>query len=219
MASHHNAHWYRSYTDRLANAAGNRYRCEIDEFPLNSLKESMAFAQQALRAVDGNENGAQGSDWQFWLYATWYPCSTILGYPPEVTWEVPTATLPASDPRRTNDPAKVIAKYGFDSSSGLAACYATFTPAAGAPSPVPDHGFRVLRDDPLFMAHGWPTQSWVADPLGLAANALPTSVNSAQWRRTQMPKETGTVTGKRRRDGLDMETVPATVVRVEPTPI
>lgn len=27
---------------------------------MNSLRESMAFAKQALRAVDGNENGAQG---------------------------------------------------------------------------------------------------------------------------------------------------------------
>lgn len=224
LGTHRNAHWYQSYNVRLGNAAGNRLRCEIDEFPLNSLKESMAFAKQALRAVDGNENGAQGNDWGYWLLATWYPCSTILGYAPPVTWEVPTATLPASDPRRTNDPAKVIAKYGFDSASGLAPCYATFTPGGGAQeSPVPDHGFRVLRDDPLFLAHNWPSQDWVPDPLGLAANARPTSVNSGQWRRTQMPEdgdkpvETAAATaGKRRREVVDAAMPPITAVRIDP---
>lgn len=206
LTSNRNAHWYRSYNDRLNNAAGNRLRCEIDEFPLNSLKESMAFAKQALRAVDGNENGAQGNDWGYWLQATWFPCSTILGQPPPITWEVPTGTLPASDPRRTNDAQKVIAKYGFDSTSGLAPCYATYTPAGAQESPVPDHGFRVLRDDPLFLAHNWPAQNWVPDPLGLAANARPTSVNSAQWRRTQMPEERAaeaTPLGKTRLQGDD----------------
>lgn len=42
-----------------------------------------------------------GNDWGYWLLATWYPCSTLLGAPPPVTWEVPTATLAASDGRRT----------------------------------------------------------------------------------------------------------------------
>jgi hypothetical protein len=31
-----------------------------DEFPMNSLQESRLWAKQALRAVDGNENGKQG---------------------------------------------------------------------------------------------------------------------------------------------------------------
>lgn len=95
LTTHRNAHWYGSYNNRLNNAAGNRLRCEIDEFPLNSLRESMAFAKQALRAVDGNENGAQGNDWGYWLLATWYPCSTLLGAPPPITWQV------ARSPRRT----------------------------------------------------------------------------------------------------------------------
>ena len=157
--SSRNAHWYRSFSNRLGNSAGNRLRCEIDEFPLNSLVESSNAAKQALRAVDGNENGAQGLDWQFWLQATWYPCSTLLGAPPAITWQVPTGTLPASDGRKTAAAGKVIPKYGFDSSSGLAPCYATYSAAAGAESPVPDHDFRVLYVDPWFLNHGWTPQN------------------------------------------------------------
>jgi hypothetical protein len=69
-------------------ASAGRYRCVTDKFPLNSLVESGGFAPQALRELDGNENGAQGRDWQLWLAAVWYPCSALLQAPPPVTWRI-----------------------------------------------------------------------------------------------------------------------------------
>ncbi|KAI0600742.1 glycoside hydrolase family 18 protein [Biscogniauxia sp. FL1348] len=200
LTSHHNAHWYRSFNNRLNNAAGNRLRCEIDEFPLNSLKESAVFAKQALRAIDGNENGAQGNDWGYWLLATWYPCSTVLGQPPPVTWAIDDSKLGASDGRKTAAADKVIAKYGFDSTSGLDACYATYTdPGSSSETPVPDHGFRVLRDDSLFNKHNWPQQNWAPDPVNVAAKDRPTSVASANWKRDVVAAETMAVPARRRR--------------------
>lgn len=55
-APDHNAIYRRSFG--MQN--GGRNRCEVDEFPLSSLKESVNFAQQALRSLDGAENGRQG---------------------------------------------------------------------------------------------------------------------------------------------------------------
>ncbi|GKT65401.1 hypothetical protein ColTof4_03835 [Colletotrichum tofieldiae] len=67
----------------------------------------------------------------------------------------------------------------------VAPCYATYTPAAGNPSTVSDHGFRVLSDDPLFQDHNWPAQTYREDPLTQANR--PTSVNSANWvKRTEV---------------------------------
>lgn len=42
---------------------GNRCRCELDEFPLDSLREA-GVLPQALRMLNGNENGRQGRDYQ-----------------------------------------------------------------------------------------------------------------------------------------------------------
>lgn len=80
---------------------------EIDEFPMNSLLESTVFAKQALRAIDGDENGRQGRDWQQWLTASWYPCSTLMGVPLPITWSIGNAVNP-SEPRRTGQPAHPI---------------------------------------------------------------------------------------------------------------
>lgn len=104
LLSSRNRHWYRSYAPP---AICQRYRCEIDEFPMNSLLESTVFAKQALRAIDGDENGRQGRDWQQWLTASWYPCSTLMGVPPPITWSIGNAVNP-SEPRRTGQPAHPI---------------------------------------------------------------------------------------------------------------
>ncbi len=86
---------------------GARCRCEVDEFTLDSLAESYQKAQ-ALRLLDGNESGRQGQDWQHFLNAEWYPCSTLLNSPPPVTWHI---GLPYSkDARVTTD--AFIPKYG-----------------------------------------------------------------------------------------------------------
>ena len=67
----------------------------------------------------------------------------------------------------------------FDSFSGKEPCYATYTPRVGADSGIPDHGFRVMTDDPLFEDHDWPEQTWHENPL--EQDTLPTNVDSANW--------------------------------------
>ncbi|OBT86815.1 hypothetical protein VE02_03931 [Pseudogymnoascus sp. 03VT05] len=84
----------------------------------------------------------------------------------------------------------------FDSSSGLDQCYATYTDTANAAeSPVPDHGFRVQTDDPLFLNYGWPKQNYSPDPA--TQNPRPTSVNSANWKRDIMYQTTVEVPARR----------------------
>ncbi|KAL2754188.1 glycoside hydrolase family 18 protein [Sodiomyces alcalophilus JCM 7366] len=183
-------HWYASYASR---STSGRYRCEIDEFPMANLADSAGMAKQALRAVDGDENGAQGQDFNQWLMAVWRPCSILLGTPPGITWSFDLSNLSPNDPRRTAAETEIIRKYGFDSTSGLEPCFATYTPGGGAqPSRVDDHGFRVLSDDPLFQNHTWPAQTWNEDPLTQATR--PTSVNSASWRRRDEMFEATTLT-------------------------
>jgi hypothetical protein len=93
---------------------GARCRCEVDEFPLDSLGESYQ-APQALRLLDGNENGRQGRDWQDFINAEWYPCSALLSSAPPVTWRI---GLPdATDPRRTTN--AFIPKYGVSIHSSI----------------------------------------------------------------------------------------------------
>jgi chitinase len=41
-----------------------RFRCEVDEFPLGSLKEGRQRGRQHVRFVNGQANGAQGMDIQ-----------------------------------------------------------------------------------------------------------------------------------------------------------
>lgn len=88
-----------------------------------NLQESAGMAKQALRAVDGGENGAQGEytsvrlrtktirstwrgthskletrllgqDFNQWLMATWTPCFSLMGIPPPITWWVPDPSIP-----------------------------------------------------------------------------------------------------------------------------
>jgi hypothetical protein len=73
----------------------------------------------------------------------------------------------------------------FDSSSGRAQCWATYTTPGGQSSVIRDHSFRVEsgpdHPDPMFGRFGWPRQAYSADPDGLAASVRPTDVVSAQW--------------------------------------
>lgn len=91
---------------------GNRCRCELDEFPLDSLREA-GVLPQALRMLNGNENGRQGRDYQDWLEAVWEPCSSLLQRPPPITWEI--GAIPANDARATSN--AIIPKYGVSKSS------------------------------------------------------------------------------------------------------
>ncbi|KAL8808894.1 MAG: hypothetical protein Q9200_003921, partial [Gallowayella weberi] len=170
-APNHNEIYRRSFGPQN----GGRYRCEVDEFPLNSLQESADFAQQALRSLDGAENGKQGQDWQFWLLAEWWPCSSLMNAPPPITWSIGDP-VGANDPRTAAAPAKTIARYGFDSVSGQAQCWPTYSLNGGPQTTIKDHGFRVGGDDPLFGA--WPSQNYRTLP---QASVHPTDVSSAAF--------------------------------------
>ncbi|KAH7093148.1 hypothetical protein FB567DRAFT_575909 [Paraphoma chrysanthemicola] len=165
------------------NYDGSRCRCEVAEFPLDSLGESYQAAQ-ALRLSDGNnKNGRQGRDWQDFINAEWFPCSFLLKSSPPVTWAIE-SPMNASDPRLTTN--AFIPKYGFDSASDRDQCWATYTLPRGQTSVISDHGFRGQSGpdfpDPMFaQSVGYPRQAYRVDPDGLAANARPTSVASAQW--------------------------------------
>ncbi|KAK4227287.1 hypothetical protein QBC38DRAFT_526934 [Podospora fimiseda] len=134
--------WRKSFGTRYSNGLnnGSRYRCEIDEFPMNSLEEAAKPNPQVVRAIDGNENGNQGNDFSHWLLATWYPCSRLLNKAPKITWAIATGTL-GSDARLTAAPNQIIRKYGFDSSSGATACYPTYTNAQNQETVVSDDAF------------------------------------------------------------------------------
>ncbi|KAH7384645.1 hypothetical protein BKA66DRAFT_608810 [Pyrenochaeta sp. MPI-SDFR-AT-0127] len=168
---------------------GSRCRCEVDEFPLDSLGESYQ-APQALRLLDGNENGRQGRDWQDFINAEWFPCSFLLNSAPPVTWRIGLPADPADARLTTN---AFIPKYGFDSASGRDQCWATYTSPGGQSSVISDHGFRVQSGpdfpDPMFAQYGWPRQAYSADPDGLAANSRPTNVASAQWVKKRWGEE------------------------------
>lgn len=40
-----------------------------------------------------------GQDFQFWLLAEWWPCSSLMKAPPPITWSI--GSVGANDPRRT----------------------------------------------------------------------------------------------------------------------
>ncbi len=136
-----NSHWYQSHNQRLNNAAGNRLRCEIDEFPLNSLMESRNFAKQALRASffffffsTATRTAPRATTGKYW--AAGYVVS-VLNSPrraPACHLGGAYRHAGASDGRVTAAAGGVIKKYGLTSSSGLArATQPIRTP--GAPSP------------------------------------------------------------------------------------
>ncbi|KAL8979214.1 MAG: hypothetical protein Q9205_005397 [Flavoplaca limonia] len=174
-AKDHNKEYRSSFGPPVS--GGGRNRCEIDEFPLGSLRESANYAAQALRALDGNENGKQGIDWQQWLLAEWYPCSTVLKAPPPITWSI--GDPPAGDSRTAAAPSKTIARYGFDSVSGKAQCWPTYSFGSGPQTVIRDHGFRVGHGDPLFSNGAWPAQGYKEAPRSAGGN--PTNVNSAAF--------------------------------------
>ncbi|KAL8887506.1 MAG: hypothetical protein Q9215_004928 [Flavoplaca cf. flavocitrina] len=174
-AKDHNKEYRSSFGPPVS--GGGRNRCEIDEFPLGSLRESANYAAQALRALDGNENGKQGIDWQQWLLAEWYPCSTVLKAPPPITWSI--GDPPAGDSRTAAAPSKTIARYGFDSVSGKAQCWPTYSFGSGPQTVIRDHGFRVGHGDPLFGNGAWPAQDYKEAPRSAGGN--PTNVNSAAF--------------------------------------
>ncbi|KAL8951478.1 MAG: hypothetical protein Q9222_002555 [Ikaeria aurantiellina] len=165
-----------AYRSSFGRSGTGRNRCEVDEFPMNSLQESANFAQQALRALDGDENGRQGADFNNFLSASWAPCSALKKSNPPITWKIGNPPN-ANDPRATAVAAKTIAKYGFDSVSGLAQCWPTYSIGSGPQTTVKDHGFRVGVDDPLFGGN-WPAQNYRTVP---AASAHPTDVNSVAY--------------------------------------
>lgn len=79
----------------------------------------------------------------------------------------------------------------FDSSSGLHACYATFTDSNAASTPIPNHGFRVHKSDPLFVDWLWPDQVWNKDPANMLPKYFPTAVKSGgKWADKRMAVQT-----------------------------
>jgi hypothetical protein len=102
---------YMTVTDPC-DTSGNRGRCELDEFPMNALLEANQVPQ-ALRMLNGNENGNQAGDFQAFLSASFQPCSTLLGYAPPVTWKI--GDIPLGDPRVGAN--GIIPKYGVSSTS------------------------------------------------------------------------------------------------------
>jgi chitinase len=92
--------------------SGNRCRCELDEFPMAALLESNQV-HQALRMVNGNENGRQGADFNAFISASFMPCSSLLDSAPPVTWKI--GTIPVGDPRA--GAIGIIPKYGVSVSS------------------------------------------------------------------------------------------------------
>ncbi|KAF2852120.1 hypothetical protein T440DRAFT_478109 [Plenodomus tracheiphilus IPT5] len=104
----------------------------------------------------------------------WFSCSFLLRSSPSVTWAIG-SPADASGPRLTTNAFNP--KYG---------CCATYTSPGGQTSVITDHGFGVQSGpdfpDPMFAQFvGYPRQAYRVDPDGLAANARPTSVASAQW--------------------------------------
>lgn len=66
----------------------------------------------------------------------------------------------------------------------------------GVTSVIPDHGFRVYRDDPLFRwGIQWPFQDYGRDPNLLQAADMPTSVNSVNYLRKRAHDLTVTCDG------------------------
>ncbi|OJJ66497.1 hypothetical protein ASPBRDRAFT_59613 [Aspergillus brasiliensis CBS 101740] len=169
-------------------------QCQLDEFPMGDLWESANDNPQACRLVNGLANGRQGNDFKFWKEAQWMPCSkyrvgTCNKPAPPATWEFG----PLNGNRGIGAGAHFVTAYGFDSQTANSLCFASYTYTDGQGkiqnTMVPDHGFRVLDDDPLYdHPYNWGRQNWKVDP-GPAINAAnrPTSMNSANFMRRGLP--------------------------------
>jgi chitinase len=79
---------------QVVNNPHERPRCEVDEFPMGSLREGKMLNPQFVRLVNGKANGAQGNDWKMWRIAVFTPCSIyrdkvchLKSPEPPVTWK------------------------------------------------------------------------------------------------------------------------------------
>lgn len=141
------------------------------------LAEAIEPQPQAVRQVDGVQNGQQGRDFQDWLFASYFPCSALLKRPPPITWAFDMGNVPSDDARRTAN--GFIGKYGYNRMDPEDRCFARYT-GGGRAVTVSDHGFRILERDPIFdRPIDWPAQDYSRNPLTVGANALPSSVDSA----------------------------------------
>jgi hypothetical protein len=153
------------YRTQAQRAINNVPRCQADEFPMDSLQESQD-APQVVRLVDGPANGAQGRDFRMWKMASWTPCSILRSQnglpPPLVTWAI---TDNGAVVRARTDSSHFVQKYGFDSQTPGAECWATYSHSVDHNDvTVLDHGFRALPDDPMFAVKNWPLRFYQSDP-------------------------------------------------------
>lgn len=144
---------------------GERARCEVDEFPMNDLEESIN-KPQVVRLLNGAANGRQGNDWRDFKWAKWLPCSKVREDndlpPPPVTWRF--SPEPGRD-MADGSGDKFIKKYGFDSQTPISECWATYShDITHATVTVEDHGFRGLMNDPMFVEKSWPYQPYDKEP-------------------------------------------------------
>ncbi|KAL5364001.1 hypothetical protein BJX96DRAFT_178581 [Aspergillus floccosus] len=141
------------------------------------------------RQVDGDVNGQQGADFKSWLAATWVPCSILLNSPPPITWAFD-GPHPGDNRLVANG---VIGRYGFNSMLPDHRCFPKYRDSNGAIQTISDHGFRVDLEDPLFDALiNWPKQDYGRNPAGIAANDMPTSVDSVNYLRKRAEEMTAT---------------------------
>lgn len=82
---------YQALAQRKVNKVA---RCQVDEFPMGSLREGLIPQPQICRLVNGPANGRQGGDFSAWLEAQWKPCSKYKkdvchhkDYEPPITWK------------------------------------------------------------------------------------------------------------------------------------
>jgi hypothetical protein len=96
---------------------------------MGSLWEGRApFGNQVCRLVNGMANQRQRSDWRQFLYAQYFPCSSLrsaLGKPdPPVTWEF---SHPPNDPRYRANIAfpHFVEHFGFEFQTPGSLCWGT----------------------------------------------------------------------------------------------
>jgi chitinase len=108
---------FRTFAVQKQGPGKQRYRCEVDEFPMGALREAWHGAHQIVRLVNGKANGAQGNDFSAWKEAVWTPCSifrehvcSIASPEPPITW-----AFDGMDSSRVNartDGSHFIRRYG-----------------------------------------------------------------------------------------------------------